>query len=157
MGGVEPLLPVVQGQGCPHTHALCEVMNSVRYVQRYSVIWDAMPKDLPPGSICYDHWRLLTDGGQLDCNNHVLVMADREQAGREASSLVRHLMRLCSWIRTVVPDGDCKKTFLEVVQVIAGRVSEVVRLPEFVKEFVLLLKRWRVEQSVGASTISRRL
>ena len=44
-----------------------------------------MPKDLPPGSICYDYWRLLTDGGHLDRINHHLVMADRERAGRDAS------------------------------------------------------------------------
>ena len=41
-----------------------------------------MPKDLPPGSICYDYWRLLTDGGHLERINHVLVMEDREKAGR---------------------------------------------------------------------------
>lgn len=29
--------------------------------------------------------------------------------------------------------------------------------PEFAKGFVLLPKRWRVEQSIGALTISRRL
>ena len=125
----------------------------------------AIPKDLPPGCICYDYWRLLADGGHLDRINHVLVMADREQAGWEASptlaivdaqsvkcdapqgergydaakkvlgrkrhvavdmdgrlfavsvtpasvqdqdggiELVRRLVRLCPWIRTVVVDG----------------------------------------------------
>lgn len=60
-------------------------MNGIRYVQRYGIPWDAVPKDLPPGSICYDHWRVLTDGGHLDRINHVLVMTDRERAGRDAS------------------------------------------------------------------------
>ena len=214
---LEPLLPVAQGQGRPRTHLLREVMNGIRYVQRYGVPWDAMPKDLPPGSICYDYWRLLTDGAHLDRINHVLVMADREQAGREASptlaivdaqsvkcdapqgergydaakkvlgrkrhvavdmdgrllavsvtradvqdqnggiDLVRRLVRLCPWIRTVVVDGGYKKTFMEAVQAMAGRVAEVVKRPEFTKGFVLLPKRWRVEQSIGALTISRRL
>ena len=39
----------------------------------------------------------------------------------------------------------------------AGRVAEVVKRPEFARGFVLLPKRWRVEQSIGALTISRRL
>ena len=224
--------PVAPGQGRPRTHALREVMNGIRYVQRYGVPWDAMPKDLPPGSICYDYWRLLADNGRLDRINHVLVMADREQAGREQAgreqagreqagreasptlaivdaqpvtcdapqgergpdaaktvlgrkwhvaadmdgrllavsvtradvqdqdggiSLARRLVRLCPWIRTAVVDGGYKKTFVEAVQAMAGRVAEAVKRPEFAKGFVLLPKRWRVEQSAGALTISRRL
>ena len=82
---LEPLLPVAKGAGRPRTYVLREVMNGIRYVQRYGIPWDAMPKDLPPGSICYDYWRLLTDGGHLEQINHVLVMADRERSGREAS------------------------------------------------------------------------
>ena len=60
-------------------------MNGIRYIQRYGIPWDALPKDLPPHSICYDYWRLLTDGGHMARINHHLVMADRERAGREAS------------------------------------------------------------------------
>ena len=214
---LEPLLPVAQGQGRPRTHMLREVMNGIRYVQRYGIPWDAMPKDLPPGSICYDYWRALTDGGHLDRINHLLVMTDREKAGREASptlaivdaqsvkcdapqgergfdaakklvgrkrhiavdtdgrllavsvttadvqdqdggiTLVKRLVRLCPWIKTVVVDGGYKKRFANAVQAMAGRVVEVVKRPEFAKGFVLLPKRWRVEQSIGALTISRRL
>ena len=60
-------------------------MNGIRYVLRYGIPWDAMPKDLPPSSICYDYWRLLTDGGHMEQINHRLVIMDREKAGREAS------------------------------------------------------------------------
>lgn len=214
---LEPLLPVARGQGRPRLHMLREVMNGIRYVQRYGIPWDAMPKDLPPGSICYDYWRVLTDGGNLDQINHLLVMADREKAGREASPtlaivdaqsvkcdapagergfdaakkvvgrkrhiavdtdgrllavrittadvqdqaggilLVRHLVKLCPWIKTVVVDGGYKRTFIEAVQAMADRAVEVVKRPDFAKGFVLLPKRWRVEQSIGALTISRRL
>jgi len=214
---LEPLLPVARGQGRPRTHMLREVMNGIRYVQRYGIPWDAMPKDLPPGSICYDYWRVLTDGGHLDQINHLLVMADREKAGRQASPtlaivdaqsvkcdapqgergydaakkvvgrkrhiavdtdgrllavsittadvqdqtggipMVRRLVKLCPWIKTVVVDGGYKKTFIEAVQAMADRAVEVVKRPDFAKGFVLLPKRWRVEQSIGALTISRRL
>ena len=214
---LEPLLPVAQGQGRPRTHMLREVMNGIRYVQRYGIPWDAVPKDLPPGSICYDYWRVLTDGRHLDRINHLLVMADREKAGRDASptlaivdaqsvkcdapqgargfdagkkvmgrkrhmavdtdgrllavsvtcadvqdqdggiDLVRRLVRLCPWVKTVAVDGGYKKRFAEAVQALSGRVVEVVKRPEFAKGFVPLPKRWRVEQSIGALTISRRL
>ena len=80
-----PLLPVAQGCGRPRVHLLREIMNGIRYVQRYGIPWDALPKDLPPHSLCYDYWRLLTDGGHMERINHHLVMADREKAGREAS------------------------------------------------------------------------
>src|ERR687885_825064 len=60
---LQPLLAVAQGCGRPRVHVLREIMNS----------------------ICYDYWRLLTDGGHMEQINHHLVMADREKAGREAS------------------------------------------------------------------------
>ena len=192
-------------------------MNGIRYVQRYGIPWDALPKDLPPHSICYDYWRVLTDGGHMERINHHLVMADREKAGREASPtlviidaqsvkcdapqgqrgfdagktimgrkrhvavdsggrllavaitpadiqdqdggipLVRRLVRLCPWIETVVVDGTYKTRFIAAVQNGLKRLVEVVKRPDFAKGFVLLPKRWRVEQSLGALTISRRL
>ncbi|SNT21663.1 transposase, IS4 family [Azospirillum sp. RU38E] len=192
-------------------------MNGIRYVQRYGIPWDAMPKDLPPGSICYDYWRLLIDGGHMERINHHLVMADREKAGREASPtlaiidaqsvkcdapqgkrgydagkkvlgrkrhvavdsdgrllavrvttadvqdqdggipLVRRLVRLCPWIRTIVVDSGYKNRFIDAVQAGGSRAVEVIKRPAFAKGFVLLPKRWRVEQSLGAMTISRRL
>ena len=71
--------------------------------------------------------------------------------------LVKRLVRLYPWIRTVVVDGGYKQTFIAAVQAMANRVVEVVKRPDFAKGFVLLPKRWRVEQSIGALTISRRL
>ena len=214
---LDPLLPVAQGQGRPRVYVLREIMNGIRYVQRYGIPWDALPKDLPPHSICYDYWRVLTDSGHLERINHHLVMADREKAGREASPtlaiidaqsvkcdapqgergfdagkkvvgrkrhvavdsggrllaiavtpadiqdqdggilLVQHLVRLCPWIETVVVDGGYKSRFIAAVQSGLNRVVEVVKRSELAKGFVLLPKRWRVEQSIGALTIARRL
>jgi putative transposase len=84
---LEPLLPVPKGSGRPRRYSLREIMNGIRYVLRYGIPWDAMPKDLPPSSICYDYWRLLSDGGHMERINHHLVMADREKAGRDASPM----------------------------------------------------------------------
>lgn len=214
---LEPMLPVAQGTGRPRVHSLREIINGIRYVQRYGIPWDAMPKDLPPWSLCYDYWRVLTDGGHLDQINHLLVMADREKHGREASPtlvivdaqsvkcdapqgergydagkkvngrkrhfavdtdgrllavdvttadvqdqdgglpLVKRLVKACPFIKTVVVDGGYKTRFIDTIQKSLGRVVEVVKRPDFAKGFVLLPKRWRVEQSIGALTISRRL
>lgn len=87
---LEPMLPVAKGNGRPRKYVLREVMNGIRYVQRYGIPRDAMPKDLPPGSICYDYWRRLTDDGHMERVNHDLVMADREKAGREARQSSMH-------------------------------------------------------------------
>jgi putative transposase len=214
---LEPMLPVAQGKGRPRKHTLREIINGIRYVVRYGIPWDAMPKDLPPHSLCYDYWRLLSDDGHLDQINHLLVMADREKSGREASPtlvivdaqsvkcdapqgergydagkkvtgrkrhfavdcegrllavdvtsadvqdqdgglpLVQRLVTLCPFIKTIVVDGGYKNHFIDTVQGTLGRLVEVVKRPEFAKGFVLLPKRWRVEQSIGALTISRRL
>ena len=71
--------------------------------------------------------------------------------------LVKRLVRLCPWLKTVVVDGGYKTRFIESVRVTANRVVEVVERPDFAKGFVLLPKRWGVEQSIGALTGSRRL
>ena len=207
---LHPLLPVPQGRGRPREHQLREVMNGIRYVLRYGIPWDAMPKDLPPSSICYDYWRLLTDGGHMEQINHRLVMMDREKAGREASPtlaiidaqsvkcdapqgergydagkkvlgrkrhiavdingrllavkitsadvqdqdggipLVKRLVRLCPWIKTVVVDGGYKTRFIESVQASANRVVEVVKRPDFAKGFVLLPSNCSPHRGVAA-------
>lgn len=214
---MEPLLPVAQGIGRPRTYSLQEILNGIRYVQRYGIPWDAMPKDLPPSSICYEYLRVLVDGGHLERINHRLLMQDREKNGREASptlaivdaqsvkcdapqgergydagksvlgrkrhvavdsggrllavmvtpadvrdqdgglKLVKRLVRLYPWVETVMVDGGYKTRFIDAVQSGLKRVVEVVLRPKGSKGFVLLPKRWRVEQSIGVLTGSRRL
>ena len=34
---LEPLLPVAKGAGRPRTYVLREIMNGIRYVQRYGI------------------------------------------------------------------------------------------------------------------------
>jgi putative transposase len=82
---LESLLPVANGRERPRQNLLREIMNGIRYVLRYGIPWDAMPKDLTPSSIYYDYWRLLSDRGHMERINHELVMVDREKEGREAS------------------------------------------------------------------------
>ena len=128
------------------THMRREVVNGIGYVQRHGVPGDAV-KDLPPGSICYDRWRGLADGGHLDQINRVLVVAGREQAGRGASPTLA--ITDAQSVKCDAPQGERGH---DAAQALAGRAVEVVERPEFTKGFVLLPKRWRVEQGVGALT-----
>ena len=72
-------------------------------------------------------------------------------------ALVKRLVRLYPWVETIVVDGGYKKRFIDAVQSGLKRAVEVVLRPEGSKGFVLLPKRWRVEQSIGVLTGSRRL
>src|SRR5687767_977225 len=50
--------------------------------------WDrvaSIPKDLPPRTTVYRWFALWRDTGLLERMNHLLVMADRERVGRNAS------------------------------------------------------------------------
>jgi putative transposase len=214
---LKSLLPPTATTGRPRQYALRDIMNGIRYVLRYGIPWDAMPKDLPPSSICYDYWRRLGDGGHLDQINHALVMKDREREGREASPtlaiidaqsikcdapqgprgydagkkvlgrkrhfavdsagrllavkitsadvqdqaggipLVKALLRLCPWIKKIVVDGGYKNTFIDFVQATGQRCVEVVKRSDTAKGFIVLPRRWKIEQSIGALTIMRRL
>lgn len=71
--------------------------------------------------------------------------------------LVKGLVRLCPWIKAVVADSAYKNRFIDAVQIGTNRIVEIVKRPDFAKGFVVLPKRWRVEQTIGALTISRRL
>src|SRR5688572_10253094 len=65
-----------------------------------------------------------------------------------SGSTIIWLVCLCPWIETVVVDGGYKTLFINVVQAAANRVVEVVKRPDFAKGFVLLPKRWKVEQTI---------
>ncbi len=54
-------------------------------------------------------------------------------------------------------DSGYKTRFMEAVQSVGDRVVEVVKRPDFAKGFVLLSRRWKIEQTIGALTIHRRL
>jgi putative transposase len=119
--------------------------------------------DAPQGERGYDAGKkvlgrkrhiAVDSGGRLLA---VKITAANVQDQNGGIPLVKRLVRLCPWIKTVVVDGGYKTLFIEAVQATANRVVEVVKRPDFAKGFVLLPKRWKVEQTIGALTISRRL
>jgi putative transposase len=92
--------------------------------------------------------------GRLLC---VKITAASVQDQKGGIVLMKRLVRLCPFVQTVVVDGGYKTMFIDAVKATGNRVVEVVKRPQFAKGFVLLPKRWRVEQSIGALTGSRRL
>ncbi len=60
-------------------------MNAIFYVLRGGVTWRLLSKDLPPRTTVYGWFGLWRDMGLLEAMNPLIVMADRERVGREAS------------------------------------------------------------------------
>jgi transposase len=81
---VEPHLPKAHGRGRTRT-CLREVLNAIFYVLRGGITWRLLPSDLPPKSTVFGWFSLWRDTGLFETINHLLVMADRERVGREAS------------------------------------------------------------------------
>jgi transposase len=52
---------------------------------RGGIAWRLLPSDLPPKSTVFRWFSLWRDTGVFETINHLLVMADRERVGREAS------------------------------------------------------------------------
>ena len=70
--------------------------------------------------------------------------------------LIRGIRALFPWIMMVVADGVHAGRF-ETALARLHMAVQIVRRPDFAKGFVLLPKRWRVEQAFGTGRFCRRL
>jgi transposase len=82
---LEPLMPRPNPRGRPRAWPLRDIVNAIFYVLRGGIAWRLLPKDLPPRTTVYRWFALWRDTGLFERMNHLLVMADRERAGRESS------------------------------------------------------------------------
>jgi putative transposase len=82
---IEPLMPKPCARGRPREWPLREVLNAIFYLLRGGVTWRLLPSDLPPRSTVFGWFSRWRDEGLFETINHLLVMADRERVGREAS------------------------------------------------------------------------
>ena len=82
---IEPLLPEPATGGRPPIWTTRDILNAIFYVLRGGVAWRLIPKDLPPKSTAFGYFSRWRDTGVFETINHLLVMADRERVGREAS------------------------------------------------------------------------
>ena len=82
---VAPLIRPAKRGGRPRTVNIREVLNAIFYVLATGCQWQALPKDFPPKSTVWDYLDLWEWDGTIERIHHVLYVAVREQAGREAS------------------------------------------------------------------------
>ena len=82
---METLMPEPKPRGRPWAWPVREIMNAILYVLRGGVAWRLLPNDLPPRTTVYRWFATWRDTGLFERLNHLLVMADRERVGREAS------------------------------------------------------------------------
>ena len=82
---IAPHLPAPSRLGRPRKVDLREVLNAILYLLRTSCPWDLLPKELPAKSTVFGYFRRWWEDGTWQILHAKLVVAAREQAGREAS------------------------------------------------------------------------
>lgn len=82
---IAPLLPGPKPVGRPRVANLREVLNAILYMASTGCQWRMLPKDFPPFTTVQNYFYAWRDMGVLRAINNTLVMAAREQEGREAS------------------------------------------------------------------------
>jgi len=82
---IEPHMPAPARTGRRRTHALREVVNAIFYIAQSGCQWRMLPKGFPPYTTVQRYFYAWRDNGLWKNINHVLLMAVREAAGREAS------------------------------------------------------------------------
>src|SRR5215213_9690653 len=82
---IAPHLPAPSRLGRPRKVDLREVLNAILYLLRTSCPWDLLPKELPAKSTVVGYFRRWWEDGTWQILHAKLVVAAREQAGREAS------------------------------------------------------------------------
>src|SRR5215212_9761019 len=82
---IEPLMPAPNRRGRPRARPLREIVNAIFYVLRGGIAWRLLSREFPPRTTVYRWFAALRDMGLFETLNHLLVMADRERVGREAS------------------------------------------------------------------------
>jgi transposase len=82
---IEVLLPARRHLGRPRSTDFREVINAVLYLLRTGCQWAMLPKDFPPSGTVYGYFRSWKRDGVWARVHYKLLMAVREQCGREAS------------------------------------------------------------------------
>ena len=71
--------------GRPRTTDMREVVDAILYLLGTGCQWRALPKDFPPRTTVFEYLDLWEWDGTLERIHHMLYVAVREQADREAS------------------------------------------------------------------------
>ena len=78
-------MPQPRDRGRTRTTGLRDVVDAIFYIAQSGCQWRMLPKDFPPFTTVQRYFYAWRDDGTWQAINHVLLMAVREAAGREAS------------------------------------------------------------------------
>jgi transposase len=82
---ISPFMPIASKVGRPRKTNLRSVVEAILFMASTGCQWRAIPKEFPPYSTVQGYFYAWSHKGLLAHINHMLVMALRETAGREAS------------------------------------------------------------------------
>ena len=82
---IEPHLPPPASCGRKRKTCLRATVNAIFYIAQSGCQWRMLPKEFPPFTTVQRYFYAWRDDGTWKTINHVLLMAVREAAGREAS------------------------------------------------------------------------
>lgn len=82
---VAPFMPPPARTGRPRAWTMRHVLDGILYVLRTGCAWAHLPREFPPPGTVHRWFLRLARAGAFESMMHVLVMADRERVGREAS------------------------------------------------------------------------
>jgi transposase len=107
-GLIAPLIPKAVPGGRPRKAPTRELVNAILYFLRAGMAWRLLPHDLPPWQTVYYYLRRWQREGVWDRIHHILLMADRERTGRDASPTAAILDSQS--VRTADQKGDRRAT-----------------------------------------------
>ena len=80
-----PHFPPTNRLGRPREWSWREIVDAIFYVLRGGIPWRLLPRDFPPWPTVYRWFSEWRDTHLFETINHLLVIADRERVGRNAS------------------------------------------------------------------------
>ena len=82
---IADLVPDAKPGGRPRAAPKRELVNAILYALRAGHAWRLLPHDFPPWQTVYHYLRAWQADGTWARTHHMVLMADRERVGREAS------------------------------------------------------------------------
>ena len=91
-------VPKPKKPGRPPKYPRREIWNAIFYQDRTGCQWRALPHDLPPWNLVWEHFGRWRDRGLIQRVHEALRTEVRVQAGRQERRCSVRVVRYCRWI-----------------------------------------------------------